>query len=165
MSRYFLLLACGVALIAQTPLLPLSEVRPGMRGVGKTIFQGDRVEEFQAEVLGVLENAGPKQSIILARLSGGPLEKTGVLQGMSGSPVYVNGRLMGAVALSFAFSKEPIAGVTPIAEMMEISELDQAIPSESIPVNGIPRAQSSKTSSGGENVSPFDGGNQLVYLR
>ena len=120
MSRYFLLLACGVVLIAQTPLLPLSEVRPGMRGVGKTIFQGGRVEEFQAEVLGVLENAGPKQSIILARLSGGPLEKTGVLQGMSGSPVYVNGRLMGAVALSFAFSKEPIAGIRPIEEMIRV---------------------------------------------
>jgi hypothetical protein len=91
-----------------------------MRGVGKTIFQGNRIEEFQAEVLGVLENAGPRQSIILARLSGGPLEKSGVLQGMSGSPVYVNGRLMGAVALSFAFSKEPIAGIRPIEEMLRV---------------------------------------------
>ena len=70
------------------------------------------------EILGVLENAGPKQSIILARLSGGPLEKTGVMQGMSGSPVYINGRLAGAVASSFAFSKDPIAGIRPIQEML-----------------------------------------------
>lgn len=89
-----------------------------MKGTGRTIFSGSRVEEFQAEILGVLENIGPKQSIILARLSGGPLEKTGVLQGMSGSPVYIDGKLIGAVAMSFAFSKEPIAGIRPIAEML-----------------------------------------------
>jgi hypothetical protein len=66
----------------------------------------------------VLENVGPKQSIILARLSGGPLEKTGVLQGMSGSPVYINGQLIGAVAMAFPFTKEPIAGIRPIEEML-----------------------------------------------
>lgn len=98
-----------------------------MRGVGKTIFQGNRIEEFQVEVLGVLENAGPRQSIILGRLSGGPLEKSGVLQGMSGSPVYVNGRLMGAVALSFAFSKEPIAGIRPIEEMLNVGSGSRAL--------------------------------------
>ena len=75
----------------------------------------------------MLENAGPKQSIILARLSGGPLEKSGVLQGMSGSPVYVNGRLMGAVALSFAFSKEPIAGIRPIEEMLRVGAGGRAL--------------------------------------
>ncbi len=98
-----------------------------MRGIGKTIFQGDRIEDFQVEVLGVLENAGPKQSIILGRLSGGPLEKSGVLQGMSGSPVYVDGRLMGAVALSFAFSKEPIAGIRPIEEMLRVGSGSRAL--------------------------------------
>jgi len=98
--------------------LPLREVHPGMRAVGRTVFAGGRVEEFQVEVLGILENMGPKQSVILARLSGGPLEKTGVMQGMSGSPVYFNGKLMGAVALSFPFSKEPIAGIRPIEEML-----------------------------------------------
>ncbi len=125
--RLFALLSCGAVLAAQTPILPLSEVRQGMRGVGKTIFQGDRIEEFQAEILGVLENAGPKQSIILARLSGGPLERSGVLQGMSGSPVYVNGRLMGAVALSFAFSKDPIAGIRPIEEMLRVGSGGRAL--------------------------------------
>jgi hypothetical protein len=96
----------------------LSEVKAGMRGVGRTVFSGTKVEEFNVEILGVLENAGPKQDIILARLSGGPLEKTGVMQGMSGSPVYLDGRLAGAVALSFPYSKEAIAGIRPIEEML-----------------------------------------------
>ncbi|HWQ54982.1 MAG TPA: hypothetical protein VN442_14950 [Bryobacteraceae bacterium] len=119
MPRLFsliLLLAAGVC--AQTPFLPLQDLKPGMRGVGKTIFAGDRVEEFQAEILGVLENIGPKQSLILARLSGGPLDRTNVLQGMSGSPVYVGGKLIGAVAMAFPWAKESIAGIRPIEEMV-----------------------------------------------
>jgi hypothetical protein len=111
------LLIAGV-LYAQSPFFPLREVKPGLRGIGRTVFSGDRIEEFQVEILGVLENVGPKQSIVLARLSGGPLEKTGVLQGMSGSPVYIDGRLLGAVAMGFAFSEEPIAGIRPIEEMV-----------------------------------------------
>jgi hypothetical protein len=71
---------------------PLKDVRAGMHGVGRTIFQGNRIEDFQVEILGVLQNAGPKQSVILARLSGGPLAESGVIQGMSGSPVYIEGR-------------------------------------------------------------------------
>ncbi len=114
----FAALACAVAALAQPAILPLAEVKPGMRATGRTIFSGANIEEFQAEILGVLENVAPKQSIILARLSGGPLERTGVLQGMSGSPVYINGKLIGAVALSFPFSKEPIAGIRPIQEML-----------------------------------------------
>ncbi len=97
---------------------PLKDVRPGLRGVGRTVFQGNRIEEFQVEILGVLQNLGPKQTIILARLSGGPLAETGVLQGMSGSPVYIDGKLLGAVALGFPFSKEPIAGIQPIEAML-----------------------------------------------
>ena len=85
-------------------IFPLSEVKAGMRGVGRTVFSGTKIEEFNVEILGVLENSGPKQNIILARLSGGPLERTGVMQGMSGSPVYLDGRLAGAVALSFPYS-------------------------------------------------------------
>src|SRR6185436_8289192 len=84
---------------AQVPkFFPVSEIRPGLKGTGRTVFQGTAIEEFQVEVLGVLKNYGPKQDMILARLSGGPLEKTGVVQGMSGSPVYIDGRLVGAVA-------------------------------------------------------------------
>ena len=85
------------------------------------MFSGSKIEEFQVEILGVLENLGPRQSVILARLSGGPLQNTGVMQGMSGSPVYINGRLVGAVALAFNFAKEPIAGIRPIEEMLAIS--------------------------------------------
>jgi len=100
---------------------PVSELRPGMKGVGRTIFEGDKVQEFQVEILGVLKNAiGPKRDTIIARLSGGPLEQTGVIAGMSGSPVYVDGKLLGAVALAFQFSKEPIAGITPIGEMLDV---------------------------------------------
>ena len=105
-----------------TPILPLDEVQTGMIAVGKSVFTGDRIEEFQAEILGVLRNVAPRQSLIMARLSGGPLEQTGVLAGMSGSPVYVNGRLLGAVAMTFQFIKEPIAGITPIEQMLADSE-------------------------------------------
>jgi hypothetical protein len=121
----FLLLASASA---QTRILPLSEVKTGMRGVGRTVFAGSRVEDFQVEILGILENSGPKQSIILARLSGGPLERTGVLQGMSGSPVYIDGRLVGAVALSFPYSKEPVAGIRPIEEMLAVPASPPAAP-------------------------------------
>ena len=96
----------------------LKDIRAGMRGVGKTVFSGDRIEDFQVEILGVLENIGPKESLILARLSGGPLGSAGVMQGMSGSPVYIDGKLIGAVAMAFPFSKEPIAGIRPIADML-----------------------------------------------
>jgi hypothetical protein len=100
---------------------PLSEVRPGLKGIGRTIFQGENITEFQVEILGVLRNAvAPKQDLILARLSGGPLAETGVIAGMSGSPVYIDGKLVGAVALAFPFSKEPIAGITPIEQMIDV---------------------------------------------
>src|SRR5271169_2570484 len=108
----------GASLLPAAPdIFPLRDVRAGQRGVGRTVFSGSRVEDFQVEILGVLENIGPGQSIILARLSGGPLATTGVMQGMSGSPVYIDGKLVGAVAMAFPFSKEPIAGIRPIADM------------------------------------------------
>jgi hypothetical protein len=100
---------------------PLDQVRAGLKGVGRTVFEGDRIDEFQVEILGVLKNAlAPKQDLILARLSGGPLEKTGVIAGMSGSPVYVDGKLVGAVARAFPFAKEAIAGITPIGQMVQV---------------------------------------------
>jgi hypothetical protein len=114
-------LAIAAALSAQTAFFPMKDLKPGMRGTGRTVFSGGRVEDFQVEILGVLENVGPKESLILARLSGGPLEKTGVLQGMSGSPVYIDGKLVGAVAMAFPFSKEPIAGIRPIEDMLKVS--------------------------------------------
>ncbi len=108
-------------ILGQTPIFPLKDIRAGQRGIGKTVFSGDKVQEFQVEVLGVLDNLGPKQSIILARLSGGPLSETGIIQGMSGSPVYIDGKLVGAVALGFSYAKEPIAGIRPIEEMTAIN--------------------------------------------
>jgi SpoIVB peptidase S55 len=114
-------LALAAALSAQTSFFPLKDVKPGMRGVGRTVFSGTRIEEFQVEILGVLDNIGPKESLILARLSGGPLDHTGVMQGMSGSPVYLEGKLAGAVAMAFPFSKDPIAGIRPIQDMVRPS--------------------------------------------
>jgi hypothetical protein len=114
------LVALGLAAQAATLVLPLSQVKPGMKGRGKSVFQGQTAEEFEAEILGVLENTQPKRSIILARLKGRGLESTGIIQGMSGSPVYVDGKLIGAVAYGFSFSKEAIAGITPIEEMLAI---------------------------------------------
>jgi len=106
--------------------MSVDEVRAGMKGVGRTVFEGTAIEEFQVEIMGVLKNVQPKQDLILARLSGGPLEKTGVIQGMSGSPVYINGRLLGAVAFSFPYAKDPIAGIQPIAQMLDL--LDRRTP-------------------------------------
>ena len=92
-----------------------------MIGVGRTVFAGTKLEDFKVDMLGVMRNViGPKRNLILARLEGGPLAKTGVIAGMSGSPVYVDGKLMGAVSYSLGqFSTEPIAGITPIAEMID----------------------------------------------
>ncbi len=114
------MLLSTATLTAQVPIVPLSEVRAGQRATGRTVFSGTTIEDFDVEILGVMRNVGPKQSVILGRLSGGPLEKTGVLQGMSGSPVYLDGRLLGAVALAFPLSTEPIAGIRPIEEMLRV---------------------------------------------
>ena len=124
-------LALGVlaaAPVAQTTYLPLDQVRPGMIGVGRTVFTGSKLEDFKVEVLGVMRNViGPKRNLILARLEGGPLAKTGVIAGMSGSPVYVDGKLMGAVSYSLGqFSTEPIAGITPIDEMIDATMMTGA---------------------------------------
>jgi hypothetical protein len=113
--------AAAVHLSGAAPaIFPLKDIRPGQHGVGRTVFSGSKIEEFQVEILGVLENIGPRESIILAKLKGGPLELTGVMQGMSGSPVYIDGKLVGAVALAFPMSKEAIAGIRPIEEMLRV---------------------------------------------
>src|SRR6516225_10835023 len=119
-----LIIASTLTVSAQSiQFMSVDEVRPGMKGFGKTVFQGTKIEEFNVELLGVLKNFGPKQDMILARLSGGPLARTGVIAGMSGSPVYIDGKLLGAVAFSFPFATEPIAGIQPIHQMLGL--LDQ----------------------------------------
>ena len=106
-------------LLAQSvEIVPLSDVRAGQRGIGRTVLEGPEPEEFPVEVLGVLENIGPQQSLIIVRLGGEKLSRYGVVAGMSGSPIYLDGKLAGAVAYAFPFSKEPIAGVRPIEEMI-----------------------------------------------
>src|ERR1700680_902986 len=125
----FLSAVCGVAQTRNpkpVQTIPVSQIHAGMRGVAYTVFQGTEPESMGVEVLGVLKNAnGPKGDIILVRLSGTKAEYTGVVAGMSGSPVYFDGKLAGALAFRIGeFSKEPIAGVTPISEMLEINAMD-----------------------------------------
>jgi hypothetical protein len=102
---------------------PLEELRPGMKGLAYTVFSGKEPQEFGVEILGVLPGfPAPRQSAIIGKLSGANVEKTAVFAGMSGSPVYIDGRLVGAIAFSFPFAKEPIAGITPIKQMIDIFE-------------------------------------------
>ena len=137
--------------------ISVSDVHAGMRGVAYTVFQGTKPESMGVEVLGILKNAnGPKGDIILVRLSGAKAEYTGVVAGMSGSPVYLDGKLAGALAFRIGeFSKEPIAGVTPIAEMLEINAMDRT------PGNGTVNAKAgvgtpNKTSGPGISEVPSD---------
>src|SRR5205807_10047890 len=112
----------------QAPILPLEQVKPGMQGVAYTIFAGDKIEPFDVEVIGILPNLmGPKQSIILVELHGDKALHTGVVAGMSGSPVYIDGKLVGALSLKFGvFVKEPLAGVTPIEDILSIPTDDSS---------------------------------------
>lgn len=113
----------GIASAERAAFMPLSEVKEGMRGTARTVFRGHEAEEFNVEILGVMPGAiGPKQDLIVGRLSGGGAERTAVFAGMSGSPVYINGKLVGAISYSFPFSKEAICGITPIEQMISIFE-------------------------------------------
>ena len=120
---FLLALAAPLAAADGSPeIFPLDQVKPGMTGTGYTIFSGDGIESFTFSVIGVMPNViGPQESIILVQLAGAKVEHTGVVAGMSGSPVYIDGKLLGAVSLKLGiFNKEPIAGVTPIEEMLSL---------------------------------------------
>src|SRR5580658_4200167 len=121
-----------------TKFFPLAEVKRGMRGVAYTVFEGVNPEPMQVEILGILRDAlGPGQDMILARLHGDKPEYTGVVAGMSGSPVYIDGRLVGAISYRIGqFTKEPIAGITPIESMLQVRDGDGALP-------GMQRAEAS----------------------
>jgi hypothetical protein len=144
-----LCLAPGLLHAQQSPeTLPLSQVKPGMQGYAYTIFAGDKIEKFDLEVIGVLDNfLGPKQSIILIQLRGPKVEHTGVVAGMSGSPVYLDGKLAGALSLKLGiFTKEPIAGVTPIQDVLhpppsaaaEVPLQQFGVPSQTFASTGLP---------------------------
>ncbi len=124
-------IACAVALVFSAAALAgggaesfvrVDEVRPGDVCVGKTVFAGTTVEEFEVEIVGVVPGVAPGSDIIIGRARGETLERTGILLGMSGSPVYRDGRLLGAIAGTWAFSKEPLAAITPIEEMLPALE-------------------------------------------
>jgi hypothetical protein len=136
--------AAAPAPLAQTPaksvaptdarFFPLADVRAGMKGVGHTVFSGTETQEFGVEVLGVLDGyPNPRQSAIIARLTGANVEKTRVFAGMSGSPVFIDGKLVGAVAFTFPFAQEPIAGITPITQMIDNFERKTDAPRSNLP--------------------------------
>jgi hypothetical protein len=105
---------------------PVEQVKPGMRAVGYTVFNGAEPKKFELEILGVLTGfPNPQQNAVLSRLLGDELQHTGVFQGMSGSPVYIDGKLLGAVAFGYQFAKDPIAGITPIRDMIKVFEQRQ----------------------------------------
>ena len=161
-----LIFVCGMA-VAQsaapvaTPrvapeIMKVSEIQRGMRGVAYTVFEGVKPEAMDVEVLGVLPNLnGPKSDLILARLHGQRVEYTGVVAGMSGSPVYIDGKLVGAISYRIGqFSKEPIAGITPIEEMLEIDALDRTQP-EPMTAARVPKPIG-KTSAGADAPADND---------
>lgn len=127
--------------------MPVEAIKPGMRATALTVFEGVKPEPVEVEILGVLRNlTGPRSHLILARLRGAKAEHNGVVAGMSGSPVYIDGKLIGALAYRIgAFAKEPIAGITPIADMLEINELDTSTSSPAA-ASGPPRAEAGATS-------------------
>jgi hypothetical protein len=116
-----LLLAAGFAVaLARIPTMTVDQLRPGMKGFGRSVFFGTEIKEFGVEVVDVMRQVWPRGDLILCRLSGQGLEESGVVAGMSGSPVYVDGKLVGAVAYAWSFAKQPLAGVTPAAQMLRI---------------------------------------------
>jgi hypothetical protein len=151
--------------------LSIDAIEPGMVGEGRTVFAAEEIETFRVTIMGVLRNYGPNQNMILAKLEGGPLAETGVIAGMSGSPVYIDGKLIGAIAYSFPFSKEPIAGITPIGEMIEatatpisrrrVAKLDFPLTSERLeavaPQRVRPVAIQGTSLSGADRLRPYLG--------
>lgn len=124
MGKKFLIFIFSIILIphlfSAIPIFSLKDVKPGLKGKGKTVFQGRKVEEFDVEILGILKNPIPGKDLIIARLKGDTIQKTNVIQGMSGSPVYVDGKFLGTVSYAFPWSTEPVAGITPAEDIFSI---------------------------------------------
>src|SRR5512143_1892083 len=124
-----------------TDIMPAGDLAPGMKGYGfSDLGDGKGVQRFEVEIVGLLKSYAPKQDLILARVTGTTLEKTGIIAGMSGSPIYVDGRLVGALAYGWPFSREPICGITPIQSMLDIRKAPAAPP---VPIGG-PAARASQ---------------------
>jgi hypothetical protein len=118
----FVLAMFATAALGYAETMPLSQVHKGMKGYGTTVFEGTTLERFDVEILGVLNNIGPGQDLILARVDGPVIRRAGVIAGMSGSPIYIDGKVIGALSYSWQFAKEPIAGITPIDEMLKLAD-------------------------------------------
>jgi hypothetical protein len=118
---------------AAVPTLGTDELKPGQKAIVKTVFQGQQIEEFEAEILGVLRGGRVDGDIILARATSGRAIQSGVAQGMSGSPTYVDGKLIGALSLGWSFSRDPVFGITPIHEMLEVLDL----PTHPVPAGSV----------------------------
>jgi SpoIVB peptidase S55 len=166
-------LACLVSLSlfavvtpTNTQIMPEDQVKAGMHGVAYTVFEGVKPEAIDVEILGILRNmAGPKSDVILARLHGSKVEYTGVVAGMSGSPVYIDGKLVGAIAYRIGeFSKEPIAGITPAASMMEINEMDKTPAPDLDAVKTPAKTEASRTASPGTSSLPNDAKSEYTNL-
>ncbi len=114
------LASCIACALASIPIMTIDQLKPGMKGTGLSVFYGTDIKEFGVEVVDIMRNVSPRGDLILCRLSGQGLEQSGIVAGMSGSPVYIDGKLIGAVALGWSFAREPLAGITPAAEMLRI---------------------------------------------
>lgn len=154
-------------------IFPVSELKEGMRGTARTVFRGNKSEEFNVEILGVVPNwIGPGQDIIVGRLSGANAERTSVFAGMSGSPVYIDGKLVGAISYSFPFAKEPMCGITPFAQMVSVVEQGTAnlIASNSAPAFSFSQLASDSYRPDLRNVSSsalasgFSGNSRLMAI-
>jgi hypothetical protein len=152
--------AYPVAAPLKTVIFPLSQVRRGLRGVAYTVFEGVTPEPMEVEILGLLKNArGPGQDMILARLHGTKPEYTGVVAGMSGSPVYIDGKLLGALSFRIGqFSKEPIAGITPIEEMLDVHDGET-------PGSGVAPGLGAVASSGQAPIATPNGGQGDLQIK
>src|SRR5882724_7957495 len=158
-------------------ILPLKDVKPGMHAIAWTVFSGMTPEPVPVEIIGVWKNAmGPRGHVIMAKM-GGKAERTGVAGGMSGSPVYVDGKLIGAVALRLSqFSPDAICGITPIESMLEIQDLDKSRPSDARAPNKLPAPQPAAAASqmpsdlvaqlvaAGSSGAPFQGSPMLTPI-
>lgn len=117
--------------------MPLSDIQKGMKGYGLTVFEGTKIEKFDVEIIGVMHNIGPGQNLILAQVDSPVVKRAGVIAGMSGSPVFIDGKVIGALAYAWQFAKEPVAGITPIDEMLKIAQVVR--PAGASPAGAVPR--------------------------
>lgn len=125
MKKLIFLALMTISLVYAQEIMPLKDVKPGMVGYGITVFKGEKIEKFQVEVVDVMRKVFPTTDVILVRcrpsVGSYDVEHSGIIAGMSGSPIYIEGKLVGALALGWTFSKEPYAGVMPIESMLKIA--------------------------------------------